>query len=494
LLLDRPADADEAAAELPPDEPPAVVTKLRAPAAAIGDVLDVEVGSPIYGHAGCVLKRDGSVACWAGPNILTHFGRGRTEPVPGPWKVAGLPDAVALFKTVNGHCAVRKNGSGLCWSGQQQTPIALDKLVAITGSGDYLCALRNDRTVHCRGSNSNGEIGRAPVRSGAPGGVSKGDWAAVAGATDVVAIADTCAVRANGGLVCWGAHALRPAPSGTDIKSALATFEPQLVRGIPKVIGIALAAKHTCLLTTTGTVQCTPDDEPIKWQTLDIRGVDELVAGMGGIVARTRAGAVHYWGPGPSRNEVDGADWAKRERAAFGTSKLRPVPNMVGTINVSATNSHVCATTAAHRVLCWGHNEYGQLGNGTLAENATTYVVDYHPALLAGPGEQEFGCKPTTAIRRSCPKLGPTCALEPPPGYWNWGGGGGARCDEDCMRRAGNELGQRAIPACMCTCSDDYKKADAVENQKRMQPPPPSTRQRRWGRGLRQRSPSVTAR
>jgi hypothetical protein len=446
------------------------------PPNAVGDVVDVEVGNPIYGHAGCLLQASGSVSCWTGPNILHYFGRGRTEPLPGPWKVEGLDDAVALFAVSRGHCAIRNNGEGLCWSGNQASPIEIGELVAVTGASDYACVLRKDRTVQCSGKNYNGEIGRPPVRNGVKGGIQEGSWAPVPGVSDIVSIAGTCAVRADGRLLCWGAHGLRPVHDWRDTERFLATLEPQRVAGIPEVERIAFGDKHTCLLTKQHKVQCgerKEPDQPVTWTSLDIDDVVELVGGLGGIVALTGDGEVHYWGPGPSRSVVDGAEWARREREAFGTTRLRRVPGIAGATTVSASGSHVCAVTRDRHVLCWGHNEYGQLGNGTLREDGSSYVVDYHPELLSGPGEQTFGCRPSLTVRRECPKLGPSCALEPPPGYWRWGEDSGALCDDACMERAMAEVQSRAIPACLCTCSPDYHELDRLEQIERDKPPKP---------------------
>lgn len=442
---------------------------------AITDVVDVEVGSPIYSHAGCLLQRTGAVACWAGPNILLAFDRGRTEPLPGPWRVRGLDDAVALFHTGRGHCAIRRGGTGLCWSGDQQHTLEIDELVAITGTGDYLCVLRKDRTVQCSGNNYNGELGRPPVRDGVPGGVRQGSWAPVPGVTDIVSIAGTCAIRADGKLLCWGAHMLRTVHDWRDTRAFLATLVPQVITGIPAVKGLAHAGKYTCLLTRTGGVQCATRKEPdqaLTWTTLALADVEQIAEGLGGVVARTRSGQVYFWGPGPARNVVDGAEWDRRERTAFSTTSLQRVPGIEGATTVSASSSHVCVATRDHRAMCWGHNEYGQLGNGTLAEAGATYVVDFHPALLAGPGERTFGCKPSIEIRSSCPAMGPSCALDAPPGYWRWGENRGVLCDDVCMQRAMDEVNRRPIPACMCTCSAEYQQLQATESA-RQEPPAP---------------------
>src|SRR5439155_336470 len=44
-------------------------------------------------------------------------------------------------------------------------------------------------------------------------------------------------------------------------------------------------------------------------------------------------------------------------------------------IAISAGTRHVCALAADSTAYCWGHNEAGQLGNGTTADTALPVVV-----------------------------------------------------------------------------------------------------------------------
>jgi hypothetical protein len=81
-------------------------------------------------------------------------------------------------------------------------------------------------------------------------------------------LSGTCAVRDDGRLLCWGPHALRPVHDWRDTKRFLETLEPQVVEGIPKVIGIAAADEHTCLLTQARTIECGERSEPDQTVTV----------------------------------------------------------------------------------------------------------------------------------------------------------------------------------------------------------------------------------
>jgi hypothetical protein len=448
---------------------------------AIDGVVAVEVGDPIYGHAGCLRRADGTVWCWTGPGILGHFGRGRTEPTPGPWKVETLTDAIALAAVGKGHCAVRTNGTALCWSGPNQRSLTIKQVTAVVGGSEYLCALLRDRTVVCSGKNHNGELGRPPRRGGEYRFTTESTWAPVPGADNIIHLTTLCGVRGDGALYCWGAHALRPTHGPNNVDQFLNAVAPRRVAGIPKVARAAVGEQLACLVTPRGRVECfarTAADTPPVRRTLAIAAAVDVRFGLGGVVLLTRDGQVHYWGPGPVPATVDGVEWGRRTAEAFGSSHPRPVPGMRDITSISATGSHVCGVTRAGRAQCWGRNEVGQLGNGALAEpTAATYVVDFDPTLMSGPGEQAFGCRASRQIRRTCKQLVPQspagCALEPPPGYWNWGGRGGARCGAECMQRSMQEVHSRAIPACLCTCTDEYKRLQAQEWVKQSQPPRP---------------------
>jgi alpha-tubulin suppressor-like RCC1 family protein len=58
-------------------------------------------------------------------------------------------------------------------------------------------------------------------------------------------------------------------------------------------------------------------------------------------------------------------------------------PSLSNIVEIATGYTHSCAVTTDHRVKCWGHNYYGQLGNGTFTQS---YVpVDVVETAGGGP-------------------------------------------------------------------------------------------------------------
>ncbi|MDH5316590.1 MAG: cell wall anchor protein, partial [Gemmatimonadota bacterium] len=66
-----------------------------------------------------------------------------------------------------------------------------------------------------------------------------------------------------------------------------------------------------------------------------------------------------------------------------GTKVNRFTPVAVGNglslRQISAGASHSCGATTAKVAYCWGSNQYGQLGDGTLASSALPVKVKFQP-------------------------------------------------------------------------------------------------------------------
>ena len=77
---------------------------------------------------------------------------------------------------------------------------------------------------------------------------------------------------------------------------------------------------------------------------------------------------------------------------------LASMPPLAGVAQVSASETHTCAVTAAGAVLCWGKNDYGQLGDGTHQRRILpTQVTGLESGVLAVAAGNSHTCALTVA-------------------------------------------------------------------------------------------------
>lgn len=182
----------------------------------------------------------------------------------------------------------------------------------------------------------------------------------------------TCALTSAGGAKCWGWNGFGQIGNGrtTDRKM------PADVSGLAG--GVALLAAggvHTCALTGAGGAKCWGDNSfgqlgdgtLIQHRTpVDVSGlasgVAALAAGGNHTCALTNVGGVKCWGD----NEYG--------QLGDGTVISRTLPVDVsglasGVTALALGTDHTCAVTGTGGVKCWGYNLFGQLGDGTFIDS-----------------------------------------------------------------------------------------------------------------------------
>jgi alpha-tubulin suppressor-like RCC1 family protein len=328
----------------------------------------------------CALRASGAVLCW-GANRVGQLGDGTTaRRRPEPRVVGGVTDAVFITAGDEHTCAVRRDGTVLCWGlgthgelgdGQRVSratpgPVrGLGEVVQVAGGHNHTCALRRSGEVSCWGSNISGELGDP-----APGNDRPLPVAAV-GVTDaaqvVAGFSHSCARLTSGRVLCWGRNFEGQLGDGTT--GNFMRFLPTPVRGLDDAAEITTGHFHTCARRGGGTVVCwgsnnngqvgdgsrTPQPAPVVVRSLaDGAG---LAAGSNHSCARLTGGPVVCWGSNGLGQLGDGA----RTDALLPTRTL----NLPDAREVVAGLNHTCARRADGQVHCWGFNDQGQIGDGT---------------------------------------------------------------------------------------------------------------------------------
>jgi alpha-tubulin suppressor-like RCC1 family protein len=340
---------------------------------------------------GCVLNSNSSaVECW-GNNNYGQLGNGSTASSTTPVGVTGLFNGVYSITAGSSHnCALISIGAVQCWGSNSNgqlgtgnnsnsntavTVSGVNSAVAITAGFNHTCALTNGGTVLCWGSNNDGQLGN--------GGVTDSNTpVAVSGLpAGVIAIAaggyHTCA-RTNAGAVwCWGSNSGGQLGSGTINTS---NPVPAQVQNLPAPVdSLSAGLSHTCAV-TNGQVMCWGDN---GFNQLGVDGsrnsiTPVVVSGLpAGRIGAVTAGASH------SCVTVDGAAlcWGDNSfgelgnASAIGLSIPVAVNGLSSGVNaIAAGHGFTCAQSTGGitggTVQCWGWNNNGQLGNGTIVNSS----------------------------------------------------------------------------------------------------------------------------
>ncbi|MEI2711383.1 MAG: CARDB domain-containing protein [Chitinophagaceae bacterium] len=310
-------------------------------------------------------------------------------------------------------CAIQNSGQAVCWGnnyqGQLGTGNAADRLVptpvqgitdaiAISAGGHHTCAIRTSGQAYCWGSNSSGQIGDGTTNyydenfnevvndRHVP--------TPVQGLSDAIAISAgydyTCAIRTSGQAVCWGSNDYGQIGDGTyshydDVAQQFLDND----RLVPTpVVGLADA------------------------KTISSGGVEDVHT-----CAIRNSGQAVCWGSNRNGEIGDGTHtyWDQND-VKVDNDRLTPtaVQGLADAESISAGGDHSCAVRTSGQAVCWGGNQYGQLGDGTVVDHLL-------PTAIPGLGD-------TKSIIDGSPYVGEyTCAVRDSGQVlcwgWNWAGG-----------------------------------------------------------------------
>jgi alpha-tubulin suppressor-like RCC1 family protein len=247
-----------------------------------------------------------------------------------------LSDAIGLAAGLEFTCALRAGGTVVCWgnndarqlgvSGSSRpTPVAVQGLTGITSivaGNTFACALDGAGSVWCWGDNDVGQLGIGttvvgglpPTRVGGPGKELTKVTAISAGGEHA------CALIA-GGIHCWGRNDFG------QLGRTSAPLVPAPVASIMGAVDLSLGGNYSCVVA----------DDPIK----------------------AAPKAIQCWGQNAdSQLGFTGSESEIPHRISMRVGAKDALPL------VNSGFGHSCARDDANRLLCWGENDFGQLGPG----------------------------------------------------------------------------------------------------------------------------------
>lgn len=335
-----------------------------------------------YGFS-CVVLVDGSAQCW-GYNSDGMLGDGTRDARRAPVRVVGLEgpvDRLALSDVTT--CALYESDDVGCWgygregqlgdgkgSVRSLVPVSVVGLggpVTDLGAGQlHTCAVLDSGNIQCWGENEFGQLGTGDTDDAfEPATVQNlGNAVQVDGGIDAFA----CAVTSAAAAVCWGLNDDGSLGDGTDESSKV----PVGVSGLGSNVDVVSAGgDHACAIMSDRTIKCwgrnyegqlgTGEANPGSLVPVDVDGIDDAVqvsAGEHHTCALTLAQEIWCWGHNEVGQLGDGTHSQRNEP--------KRITSLTNIVDVAAGGRHTCAVDEEGRVYCWGANNEGQLGTGTL--------------------------------------------------------------------------------------------------------------------------------
>ncbi len=318
------------------------------------DVVDLGVGRTakavaVGDYYTCAILDNDTLKCW-GRNNDGQLGYGNTTQQTAPPTTTvdlGVGRTVKALALGGTHaCAILDNDSIKCWGRNSYGQLGYNDVMSRTappattvdlGSGRtaktlvlgkfHSCAILDDASVKCWGSNTFGELGYGDTTSRRAPPATPVDLGAGRTATALaLEYSHTCALLDNGTVKCWGNNTSGELGYGDTTQRTAPPATPVDLGAGRTATALAVAAYRSCALLDNGSLKC--------W---GLNYYGQL--GLGDTTSRTV----------PPTLPV-----------AFGAGRTVRA--------VSLGESHTCAILDDHSVKCWGRNHEGQLGAGDLLD------------------------------------------------------------------------------------------------------------------------------
>jgi hypothetical protein len=243
----------------------------------------------------------------------------------------------------------------------------------VTAGDAHTCGLTVQGEAWCWGAGGEGQLGNGDTASHLLPVRVRGGFRF---ATLAAGARHTCGLTLVGQLLCWGLNDHGQLGIGTTVPHCYRAIygededqyfepipcavDPQLVPEAPPFVAIA-AGFGTCGLTAAGDVNCFGFSAGM---VALLRGLRIARMAPDGTCGLREDGVAHCWA---KPFDFDGPVVLTEPMAVANGSVFR---------SITANGAHQCGIAkATQTALCWGRNDNGQLGNGTIAPSASPLPV-----------------------------------------------------------------------------------------------------------------------
>ena len=385
----------------------------------------------------CALKSNGTVSCWGqqssgrlGNNITRQGSVFKDVPI----QVVGVDgtgtfDSVLQLSLGGRHSCALRGENVFCWGhggkGQlgytalkseasntgsplqvvgtdflSDSDAKLTDIVQVSGAGDHNCAVKSNGKVVCWGEGALGRLGTTSTTlrsypwyvSDVDTRNSTTDYLHLEGVTQMSSgLKHNCAVRVDGGVVCWGSGAKGQLGTGS-VSNAFSPRDVQVgdpAENLKGIVQVSAGEAHTCALNYQGQIYCwgdgadnrlTGSNDGSSHLAILAENDDSPIIDLEAVVAGDKHTCVlgidkqvYCWGSGDSGSLGHSEDLGSSDPVSVssvgGNGSLKDIEQ------ISTFKNHTCALKTNGTIACWGAGESGQLGNDRLSNKNTPVHV-----------------------------------------------------------------------------------------------------------------------
>ena len=308
---------------------------------------------------------------------------GLKRAVSDPFRVHEIFRSTSVDGGFSHTCALVEDGTAYCWGSNEwgqigdgtvtDRPLPIPvaggmRFASLTTSNGHTCGLTEDGAAYCWGYNRYGQLGVPTTQvcddldcATSPVPVSGGlKWSHLS-----AGYFHTCGLAVDGRAYCWGTNTYGEGGDGSGVDLA----EPTLVSGGHDFTQISAGYLHTCGLTSAGAAYCWgyngyhevgDGTDETRYEPVPVSGdlaFSVLVAGGGSCHGHT-CGIT-----------TDGATycwgWNFQGTSPRHHSVPVPLPGDPGLVSLALGRSTDCGLDASGVLYCWGTQGHGQGGQGS---------------------------------------------------------------------------------------------------------------------------------
>lgn len=366
IVASAGAKADTAAVVVPAT---GVSITLLGAAMRVGDLVRLEFaatdsrGTSVPATAATWATSNAAVATVSSDGVVHAVGAGDaavtatigTSSASAPVAVGG-PLSVQRFSAgYNRTCAVGADAHAWCWFFYPRPQPGVTGFDTVAAGEQHACGLKGG-TAYCWGSSLVGQLGNGSNTS-SPAPV------AVAGGRTFTSLAagrnHTCGIS-GGTAWCWGSNSHGALGTGTTLTCSqynyACSWVPVQVAGSQTFTALDAEDDQTCGLTSAGAVYCWGGLYPsTPTQESGATVFTQITVGEAHLCGIS-GGSTLCWGAN-DYGQLGIGDY-------FARAAPTPVAGGHTFVRVDAGEWFTCALDAAGAAWCWGENQYGELGNG----------------------------------------------------------------------------------------------------------------------------------